>query len=103
MSWLAHVRSSPRRPFGNAAPAFHPSGARAFFVMQEVEIQYFAVLREQAGRSHEQVSTAAVTAADLYDELRRRHGFTLPVSMLRVAVNDEFREWTTPLRAGDRV
>ena len=71
--------------------------------MQDVEIQYFALLREQAGRSGERVTTAASTAADLYDELRLRYGFTLPLALLRVAVNDEFCAWTTRLRTGDRV
>ena len=71
--------------------------------MNQVEIQYFAVLRERAGVSRERVETDAVTAADLYDELAARHDFGLPRAMLRVAVNDEFTEWSRPLTAGDRV
>jgi len=71
--------------------------------MNEIEIQYFAVLRERAGTSREIVQTAAETAAELYDELAARHDFGLPQSMLRVAVNDEFAEWSRPLKAGDRV
>jgi len=69
----------------------------------DIEIQYFAVLRERAGRAREKVSTAAATAAELYDELAARHDFGLPRSMLRVAVNDEFSDWSRPLAAGDRV
>jgi molybdopterin converting factor subunit 1 len=71
--------------------------------MKPVTLQYFAVLREQAGCSQEQVETAAATPAELYEQARERHGFTLPRSMLRVAVNDEFREWNWPLQANDRV
>jgi molybdopterin converting factor subunit 1 len=71
--------------------------------MKTVNLQYFAVLREQAGCSQEQLETTAATPAELYEQLRERHGFTLPRSMLRVAVNDEFREWTSPLQANDRV
>lgn len=71
--------------------------------MKRVHVQYFALLREQAGCSTEERATAAATPAELYEELRAAHGFTLPPAMLRVAVNDEFREWTTPLQAGDRV
>jgi molybdopterin converting factor subunit 1 len=71
--------------------------------MMDLDVQYFALLREQAGRSNERVSTAAKTPADLYAELRGRHGFTLPVGMLRVAVNDEFCEWSQRLNPGDRV
>ena len=71
--------------------------------MSQIEVQYFAVLRERAGLSRETVETAAATAADLYDELATRHDFGLPRSLLRVAVNDEFADWSRPLAAGDRV
>ena len=71
--------------------------------MIDVHVQYFAVLRERAGLSQETVATAAATAADLYDELAARHPFGLPRSMLRVAVNDEFADWSRPLGAGDRI
>jgi molybdopterin converting factor subunit 1 len=71
--------------------------------MKTITLQYFAVLREQAGSSQEQVETTAATPADLYEQARERHGFTLPRSMLRVAVNDEFCDWTRPLQANDRV
>jgi molybdopterin converting factor subunit 1 len=68
-----------------------------------IRIQYFAVLREQAGRSEEQIETAAATPAELYEQVRAAHRFTLPRAMLRVAVNDEFCDWSTPLQPGDRV
>ena len=55
-----------------------------------VLVRYFAILREQRGLDEEQVATSASTAGELYEELARRHGFTLPASRLRVAVNDEF-------------
>jgi molybdopterin converting factor subunit 1 len=71
--------------------------------MKKVTLQYFAVLREQAGRSEERLETAATTPAELYAEVQARHGFTLPLSMLRVAVNEEFRDWSSPLEANDRV
>jgi molybdopterin converting factor subunit 1 len=71
--------------------------------MKTVTLQYFALLREQAGCSQEQVETAAATPAELYEQVRQRHGFTLPLALLRVAINDEFRDWTSPLQANDRV
>ncbi|MGL6224441.1 MAG: MoaD/ThiS family protein [Steroidobacteraceae bacterium] len=71
--------------------------------MKTITLQYFAVLREQAGCSEERLTTAAATPAELYEEVRARHGFTLPLALLRVAVNEEFREWSTPLVANDRV
>jgi molybdopterin converting factor subunit 1 len=71
--------------------------------MKQVTLLYFAVLREQAGCSEERLETGATTPAELYEQVRARHGFTLPASMLRVAVNDEFRDWSTPLGENDRV
>lgn len=69
----------------------------------QVHIQYFAVLREQAGLAEEHVETRAVTPAELYDEVRLARGLALPRSMLRVAVNDEFCEWSQRLQPGDRI
>ncbi len=66
-----------------------------------VRVRYFAILREQRGLDEETVTTAAATAADLYDEIRALHGFTLARERLRVALNDDFKPWTTPLRDGD--
>ena len=71
--------------------------------MHDIEVQYFAVLRERAGIGSETVRTAAMTAADLYEELAARHDFGLPRAMLRVAVNDEFADWSRQLAGGDRV
>jgi molybdopterin converting factor subunit 1 len=69
----------------------------------QVQIQYFAVLREQAGVAEERVETRSATPADLYEEVRQARGFTLPRSMLRVAINDSFCEWSERLQPGDRV
>jgi molybdopterin-guanine dinucleotide biosynthesis protein A len=66
-------------------------------------VQYFALLREQAGRSEETLQTSAATPADLFAELNARYGFTLARDQLKVAVNAEFAEWSHSLRAGDSV
>ena len=71
--------------------------------MITLRIQYFAILREQRGLTTETLTTAAATPAALYDELRARHGFTLPGDRVRAAVNDEFVAASAPLREGDRV
>jgi molybdopterin-guanine dinucleotide biosynthesis protein A len=69
----------------------------------KLRIQYFALMREQAGRSEETIETAASTPADLYGELTARYGFTLKREQLKVAVNSEFSDWSRPLAAGDDV
>ena len=68
-----------------------------------LRVQYYAILREQAGRNEETLETAAGTPAELYEELRRRHPFQLAAAQLKVALNSEFSDWQTPLRHGDTV
>ncbi len=70
---------------------------------RQIRVQYYALLREQAGRSDEILTTRSRTPRELYAELAARYPFTLPADMLRVAVNAEFGEWTQPLQAGDAV
>ena len=71
--------------------------------MLELQIEYFATVREQAGRAGERLATSARTPQELYAELSERHGFDLEPERLRVAINDAFSEWTRPLENGDRV
>jgi molybdopterin-guanine dinucleotide biosynthesis protein A len=68
-----------------------------------LRVQYYAILREQAGRSEETLDTTAATPAELYDELRKRHPFQLNPAQLKVALNSDFSDWNTPLRHGDTV
>jgi molybdopterin converting factor subunit 1 len=71
--------------------------------MITLRIQYFAILREQRGIQEETLATPAATPAALYEELRARHGFTLPGDRVRAAVNDVFVAGDAALRDGDRV
>jgi molybdopterin-guanine dinucleotide biosynthesis protein A len=70
---------------------------------KKIRVQYFALLREQAGRSDESLTTTARTPRELYEELRKRYPFSLAPEMLRVAVNTEFGDWAQPLADGDAV
>ena len=71
--------------------------------MISVEVQYYALLREQARTSRERVTTTATTAQALYQELRARHQLTPDVSQLRVAIDGEFAARTDALRDGAEV
>jgi len=71
--------------------------------MKTVRVQYFALLREQRGRPDEECRTSAASPRELYEELRRRHGFSLPPERVRSAINDEFADAATALRDGDRI
>ena len=84
--------------YGSAMSTFAPEGAS-----KQIRVQYFALLREQAGRSDESLTTTAHTPRELYNELRKRYPFSLAPEMLRVAVNTEFGDWSQPLSDGDAV
>ena len=70
--------------------------------MAVIRIEYFAVLREHVGRGGEELCTAATTVGELYAELDQRYAFPA-VGRVKVAVNDEFRDWSAPVRDGDFV
>jgi molybdopterin-guanine dinucleotide biosynthesis protein A len=71
--------------------------------LRHINVRYFALLREQAGRGSEALQTAARTPQELYEQLQRQRGLQLAPQFLRVAVNDEFGEWQQPLADGDTV
>jgi molybdopterin-guanine dinucleotide biosynthesis protein A len=70
---------------------------------KRIKVQFYAILREQAGRSEETLSTRAQTPREVYEELRVKYPFSLAPEMLRVAVNSEFSDWSQPLVEGDAV
>lgn len=72
-------------------------------VAKSVEVDYFAVFREQRKTDRETLETSAATLIELYRELRERYDFPLPPEAVRVAVNDEFASWDSELDHGDRV
>ena len=69
---------------------------------RNIKVEYFAVLREHAGKPHEQLSTTAATPADLYAELHERYRFP-ELQSLKVAINDDFSDMQAALNDGDTV
>lgn len=95
-----------REEFSAAVAALGDSpvpGPRAQNSSKTLRVQYYAILREQAGRSEETLDTSAATPTELYAELRQRHPFQLEPAQLKVALNSEFADWATPLKHGDTV
>ncbi|MGB6603226.1 MAG: NTP transferase domain-containing protein [Steroidobacteraceae bacterium] len=84
-----------------AAMAALDPAARSASPSRKLNVQYYALLREQAGRREEALVSDAPTAAELYAELARRYRFSLAPAALRVAINGEFADWSTPLADGD--
>ncbi len=68
-----------------------------------VHVYYYALLREQRGVSEETLETSALTAQELYEELRARYSFKLILDLVKVAINDEFCDWSTKLNSEDTI
>jgi molybdopterin converting factor subunit 1 len=79
------------------------SSAQTQPAVRTLQVQYYAQLREEAGRSEETVESTAATVAELFEELDQRYDFSLPPDDLRVAVNASFADWDTVLDAQDLV
>jgi molybdopterin synthase sulfur carrier subunit len=71
--------------------------------MSQLTVLYFASLRDAAGVASESVEADTADLRALYESLRERHGFVLPVERLRVAVDGAFARWDDPPRAGSEV
>lgn len=71
--------------------------------MKTIFVQYFAVLKDLTGKSEEVISTSAQITLDLFKEICDRYHLTMPISQLRVAVNDDFCEWDHPIKDGDKI
>ncbi len=62
-----------------------------------VTIQYVAMLREQAQRSREVLQTNAANYLELYQQVKAKYGFLLAAEDIKVAVNHEFCDLTSPV------
>jgi len=71
--------------------------------MMRIQIQYFAMLAERRGLTEEWLTVETHDLGALYNTLAMQHGFPLPHTSIRPAVNDAFRAWDYPLQEGDRV
>jgi len=71
--------------------------------VRQIHVQFFALLREQAGCSLLEVATAAGTPRELYRELQDSHRLGLPATLIQVAINARYATLDTPLNEGDRV
>jgi len=71
--------------------------------MKSISVQYFAMLREQAGVEKEVLSVPCRTYSELYTFLQEKYHFTLPADMIQVAVDDEFSGLSDEIKEGARV
>lgn len=70
--------------------------------MKHVNVEYFAIFREHAGKDREKRETSAENARELFAEIARAHGFP-QLATVKVAINDEFSDWDAHVADGDSV
>jgi sulfur-carrier protein len=67
-----------------------------------VQIRYFAVLRDLAGRGDETADiVVGAKASQVYMRMAEKYGFPLGLTDVRMAVNDDFASTDHPLNDGD--
>lgn len=71
--------------------------------MKEVEIKYFASLKDSAGKSSEVIQTSVEDISQLYQVIKEKYDFSLNEKFLKFALNDEFVEKNTIIKNGDVV
>ena len=69
----------------------------------KITVLYFGQLKEDAGTASESFEIDASTVAKLYDQLKKRHGLTIPFENLRAARNETFCKGTETIRPDDVV
>ena len=69
----------------------------------KINVNYYAMFREAAGCSEESVESGSSSAIELFESLKTKYGFTMGRSHVRLAVNDAFVDWDTPLNDGDSI
>jgi molybdopterin converting factor subunit 1 len=72
--------------------------------MATIKVTYFAVLKDLAGKSQEDLDVEAGTSvAKIYSRLAERYGFPLALSDIRVAINDDFASLDHGIKAHDHL
>lgn len=69
----------------------------------QIQVTYYASLREQRGTEREVLEVDGGSLRDLYRRLAHTYRFSHAEQQVRPAVNDEFKPWDRPLSDGDRV
>ena len=67
----------------------------------KITVLYFGQLKQQAGTASETLEMDDAPVAELYRQLKKRHGLSMPFENLRAARNETFCKGTEVIRADD--
>lgn len=70
----------------------------------KIKVVYFASLREESKLSEESIELeSGKSVADLYELLKQKHNFSLDISKVKMAINDEYVDVNSELKDGNEV
>lgn len=69
----------------------------------KIYIEYFAKFREKSGCNKETIVTSALTLNDLFNEIDKKYNFHMNQSTIKVALNEEFTDWSAQIKDNDTV
>ncbi|HLF17844.1 MAG TPA: MoaD/ThiS family protein [Candidatus Omnitrophota bacterium] len=72
-------------------------------MVKTVSLYYYSIFREQSGAREESFETNVSTVSELFEELKAKYKFSLSNHQVKVAVNDEFCDWQTPVCTKDKI
>lgn len=71
--------------------------------MKEIQLRYFAIVREQTQKSSETVHTDCNTVGELFLELKSKYKLTSEISDIRFALNQNYVERDASIRGGEQI
>ncbi|MCT4640852.1 MAG: molybdopterin converting factor subunit 1 [Bacteriovoracaceae bacterium] len=69
----------------------------------QINIKYFAALKDDTGIRQETVETNASTIEELFNELNDKHQFSIAKKNLRAAKNEEYTDFSSTLTENDTI
>ena len=69
----------------------------------KIKVKYFAAIREAIGINEEFIDGNSSTPLELFEFLKEKYRFEFEESNIKVAINDEYAEFTQPLSELDTI
>jgi len=69
----------------------------------KIYVEYFAKFKEKSGCNKEIIVTKALTLNDLFKELDKKYNFQMNQDLIKVALNEEFSDWSSTIKDDDTV
>ena len=69
----------------------------------QINVMYFASLRDSSKISNETIKTEVETVEELFNFLNNKYSFDIDKSLLKVAINEEYKSFDTKIAHNDTI